>query len=223
MEYILIFLEGIITFISPCMLPMLPIYISYFAGRDDSKSSKIVTVLNAVCFVIGFSIVFTALGVFSATLGTFLKNNNRIVNIILGIIIVIFGVNFMDIIKIPVINNTKGIKVNINKYNCVSSFILGVVFSITWSPCVGAFLGTALSIILVNGNVLKGTILIFIYCLGLGIPFVISAALIDRLKNTFDYLKKHYLLITRVCGAFLCVIGILMMTGTIDKYFMLVM
>ena len=82
MEYVLVFLEGIITFISPCMLPMLPIYISYFAGRDDSKASKTVTLLNAICFVIGFSIIFTALGVFSATLGIFLKNNNRIVNII---------------------------------------------------------------------------------------------------------------------------------------------
>ena len=222
MEYVLVFLEGIITFISPCMLPMLPIYISYFAGRDDSKASKTVTLLNAICFVIGFSIIFTALGVFSATLGIFLKNNNRIVNIILVIIIVIFGINYMEIIKIPGINNSKGIKININKYNCMSSVIMGVVFSITWSPCVGAFLGTALSIILVNGNIIKGTILILIYCLGLGIPFVISAILINRLKNTIDYIKKHYLLITRVSGAFLCIIGILMMAGTMDKYFMLV-
>lgn len=222
MEYVIIFLEGIITFISPCMLPMLPVYVAYFAGKNYKNKSKATILINAICFVIGFSIVFTLLGVFSATLGTFTKNNSKVINIILGSVIFILGLNFMEIIKLPFLNNTNGIKVNINKYNFISSFILGVVFSITWSPCVGAFLGAALSIILVNGNVLKGTVLILIYCLGLGIPFIISACIIDKLKNAFNYIKNHYMIITKVCGTFLCIIGLLMITGVIDKYFVLV-
>lgn len=220
MEYILIFLEGIITFISPCMLPMLPIYVSYFAGQTEAKNeNKMKTLLNAISFVIGFTLVFMLLGIFSATLGTFLKENINIVNIVLGIIICIFGINYMGILKLPVINKSKGIDINISKYNIWTSFVLGIVFAITWTPCVGTFLGTALSIIIINGTILKGTVLILIYSLGLGIPFVVSALLIDRLNNTFDYIKKHYLVINRVCGAFLFVIGILMMTGLVNEYF----
>ena len=223
MEYILIFLEGIITFISPCMLPMLPLYVSYFTGQNvDKKKSKMLALINATSFVIGFTLVFTLLGTFSATLGMFLKENINIVNIFLGLVIIIFGINYMGVINIPVINSSKGIKMNVDRYNLVSSFVLGVIFSITWTPCVGAFLGAALSIIVINGNALKGISLIIVYSLGLGIPFILSALLIDKFKNTFEYIKKHYLVINRICGAFLCVIGILVMTGLVNQYFKLI-
>lgn len=222
MEYIIILLEGVITFISPCMLPMLPIYLSYFAGQETDKNNTLKTIINTVAFVIGFTIVFTLLGVFSASLGIFLKANMNIVNIVLGIIVILFGISFMGVINIPVINKNRGISTRTTKATVISSFVFGVIFSITWTPCVGAFLGTALSIITVSSNVLKGITLILAYCLGLGIPFVISALLIDRLKNTFDGIKKHYKSINVVCGIFLCIIGVLMLTGLIDKYFSLI-
>lgn len=221
MEYVIILLEGIITFISPCMLPMLPIYITYFAGQEG-KNQKSKTFFNVISFVIGFTIIFMLLGAFSATLGGFLKSNLKIINILLGVVIVLFGINFMEIINIPLLNKSKGIKSQNKKATMLSSFIFGIVFSVTWTPCVGAFLASALSIIVINGNMLKGILLILTYCLGLGIPFIVSALLIDKLKTTFSAIKKNYKLINIICGSFLCVIGILMATGLINKYFTLI-
>lgn len=222
MEYIIILLEGIITFISPCMLPMLPIYLSYFAGQENEEKNTIKMLINVIAFILGFTIIFTLLGIFSASLGVFLKSNMNIINIVLGIIVILFGINFMGVLNIPLLNKSNGIKIKKTKATVISSFLFGVVFSITWTPCVGAFLGTALSIITVSGNLLKGVTLILVYCLGLGIPFVISALLIDKLKNTFNSIKKHYPVINMICGVFLCIIGILMITGMIDKYFNLI-
>lgn len=223
MEYVIILLEGIITFISPCMLPMLPIYLSYFAGQEIEGKSIWKTLLNVIAFIIGFTIVFTVLAVFSASLGILLKTNIHIVNIILGIIVILFGLQFMGIININVLNKSKNIRLKNNSLNFVSSLLFGIIFSITWTPCVGAFLGTALSIITISGNILKGITLILTYCLGLGVPFVISALFIDKLKNTFTFIKKHYKKVNIVCGVFLCIIGICMVLGLIDKYFMLMM
>ena len=222
MEYIIIFLEGIITFISPCMLPMLPIYLSYFAGQEAEKSIK-KSLSNVLAFIIGFTTVFTILAVFSASLGILLKTNMQIVNIILGIIVIIFGLQFMGIINISILNKSNNMRLKNNSLNFISSLLFGIIFSITWTPCIGAFLGTALSIITISGNILKGIILILIYCLGLGIPFLISAVLIDKLKNTITFIKKHYKKVNIICGAFLCIIGICMALGLIDKYFMLMM
>ncbi len=222
MEYIIILLEGVITFISPCMLPMLPIYLSYFAASETDKNSKTKTLINVVFFVIGFTIIFTLLGVFSASLGVFLKTNMNIVNIILGSVVILLGINFTGVIKLPIINKSRGISNIKNKATFVSSFLFGIIFAVTWTPCVGTFLGAALSIIAISSNIIKGITLILVYCLGLGIPFLISALFIDKLKNTFDGIKKHYKTINIVCGIFLCIIGLLMVTGLIDKYFSLI-
>lgn len=224
MDYLMTFLEGIITFISPCILPMLPIYISYFMGQDNTKNEKlnVKALINSLGFVLGFTTVFTILGVLSASFGILVREYIRYVNIIFGIIIVVFGINLMGIITIPWLNNVKGINVKINRFTFVSSYIFGIIFGATWSPCIGAFLGTALSIIAVNGNIIKGIILILIYCLGLGVPLMVSTILIDKLKNSFNYIKSHYKVINLVCGMFLCIIGILMITGLIDKYFELI-
>ena len=219
MEYLIILLEGIITFISPCMLPMIPIYISYFAGQEVEERNTLKTLVNVFGFVIGFTIIFTILGVFSASLGILLKNNMNIVNIVLGIIVFLFGLGFMGVININRINNKKGIRLKNENMRFLSSLLFGIIFSITWTPCVGVFLGATLSMITVSSNIFKGITLILTYCLGLGIPFILSALFINKLKNTFAVIKKHYPVINKICGAFLCIIGILMITGLIDKYF----
>lgn len=221
MEYIIIFLEGIITFISPCMLPMLPIYLSYFAGQETEEKNTKKTLVHVIGFILGFSTVFTVLAVFSASLGMLLKANMKVVNIILGIIVILFGLQFMGVLNLNILNNSKGMRLRKKNLSFWTSVLFGIIFSITWTPCVGAFLGTALSIITISSNILKGITLILTYCLGLGIPFVISALLIDKLKNTFSFIKTHYKVINIVCGVFLCIIGICMSTGLIDKYFTL--
>lgn len=224
MDYLMIFLEGIITFISPCILPMLPLYVSYFMGQNNGMDEKtnIKILINVLGFIFGFTCIFTLLGVISASLGNIVKEYIRYINIVLGVLIIILGLNFMEFINIKTLNKTKGINLKMKKINFISSIVFGVIFGITWSPCVGTFLGTALSIIAINGNIIKGIALIITYCLGLGIPFILSTLLIDKLKNTFNYIKTHYNVITKVCGMFLCIIGVLMVTGLIDKYFEIV-
>lgn len=214
MLYLISFLEGIITFISPCMLPMLPIYISYFAG-SEKESGK--TLVNAIGFVVGFTAMFVLLGAFAGTLGGFLQRYANVLNIITGLIVVIFGLNFIGVFKLNIFRGTKGFKTG-NDLGFFSALLMGVIFSVGWTPCVGAFLGSALMMASQQGNTFLGILMLLAYSLGLGIPFVISALLIDKLKSTFNFIKKHYGIINIVCGVFLVIIGILMMTGLLSRY-----
>lgn len=219
MEYIMSFLEGIITFISPCLLPMLPIYISYFASGEVSNS-KGQTIKNAIGFVLGFTIVFVLLGTFASSIGVVLKQYNQIIQIAFGVIMILFGLNFMGIINIKILNNTKnGMRVNTKHLNFISSLTFGIIFSITWTPCVGTFLGSALMLAATANHVVEGTLMLLCFSLGLAIPFLISAFLIHKLKTAFDFIKAHYDIINKICGIFLIVIGILMITGYM-RYFL---
>ena len=214
MEYLITFLEGIISFISPCILPMLPIYISYFVGQEEKNKKK--TFINSIGFVVGFTIVFVLLGVFAGSLGIFLKQYKVVVNIIFGSIIVLFGLSFMEIIRLPQIQNKIKWKAKTEHLTFFSAMILGLIFAISWTPCVGAFLGSALLMASTAGHVMNGIFMLVCFSLGLGIPFIISALLIEQLKTTFDFIKKHYLVVNRIAGIFLIIIGILMITGYMD-------
>lgn len=210
MAYLISFLEGIITFISPCLLPMLPIYITYFMGGGERKTTK--TVANAIGFVLGFTLMFMMMGALAGTIGSFLKQYQTYVNIISGVIVIFFGLNFLGIIKM---NIFKGSNKSLKQKDMgfFASILFGIIFSIGWTPCVGAFLGSALMLASQEGHVLKGMTMLLFYSLGLGIPFVFSAFLIDYLKGTFQFIKKHYKVINTLSGIFLIVIGILMATG----------
>lgn len=223
MEYIITFLEGIVTFISPCILPMIPIYISYFMGQEykDNKTN-IKALFNAIGFIFGFTCIFVGLALILSLIGTVLKEYMKYVNILLGILILVFGLNILGVIKINNVNIGSKFRLRSKSFTFISSFVFGIIFGLTWSPCVGAFLGSALSIVIARANIIKGIILIVTYCMGLGIPFIISTLLIEKLKSTFNYIKTHYNIINKICGIFLCIIGILMITGLINKYFELV-
>ena len=210
MQYVLSFLEGIITFISPCILPMIPIYITYFAHGQENKRK---TIINALGFVLGFTIVFVAMGAFAGILGGLLIRYDTAVNIVTGLIVVIFGLNFMGAIKIGFLNKTRKADVEIKSAGFWSSVLFGIVFSIGWTPCVGAFLGSALMLASQQGTAVKGIIMLVLYSIGLGIPFVLSAFLIDKLKGLFDVIKRNYRTINIVSGGLLVVIGVMMMTG----------
>ncbi len=218
MEYILLFLEGIITFISPCILPMLPIYISYFAGDNNLEyGKKNNTLINALGFVIGFTIIFTLLGTLAGTFGSFIRNYYTLLNIIGGTIIVIFGLNYMGLLRISFLERSFKMDMKIKSLKFISSILFGVVFAIGWTPCVGTFLGSALMIAANSQQVLKGALMLFVYSIGLGIPFIISAILIGKLKETLDFIKRNYKIINRISGIILVVIGIAMMTGYLNK------
>lgn len=210
MEYIVSFLEGIITFISPCLLPMLPIYITYFAGGGERSARK--TLIGALGFVAGFSAVFIAMGALAGTVGSLLTRYQTVVNIVCGVIVIFFGLNFMGVFKINLFRGASR-AMDTRKTGFFSAFLFGVVFSLGWTPCVGAFLGSALMLASQQGQALKGVLMLFCYSAGLGIPFILSALLIEQLKGAFDFIKKHYGMINFISGILLIIVGLLMATG----------
>lgn len=214
MQYLISFLEGIITFISPCLLPMLPIYISYFGGGGQRDLRK--TLSCATGFVLGFTAVFVALGALASTLGGLLKAHQSAVNIISGLIVILFGLNYLGVLKF---NLFRGSRHSVSQGNMTffSAFVFGIIFSVGWTPCVGTFLGSALMLASQQGHVLAGMGMLLCYSLGLGIPFLFSAVLIDKLKSTFNFIKQHYSIINKACGGLLIMIGILMATGTLGR------
>ena len=215
MQYLISFLEGIITFLSPCLLPMLPIYISYFAGGGERTIKK--TLSGAAGFVLGFTIVFVAMGALAGTLGSFLIRYQTWVNLVGGLIVIVFGLNYMDLLKL---NLFKGIgrSMNMAGGGFFQSALFGMVFSVGWTPCVGAFLGSALMLASQQGHVVEGSLMLLTYSLGLGVPFLVSALLIDQLKGAFNWVKSHYAVINKVCGGLLVLVGILMATGLLGRF-----
>lgn len=216
MQYAILFLEGIITFISPCLLPMLPIYISYFAAND--QGNKKTTLKNAFGFVLGFTLIFVSMGAFAGTIGQLLTEYATIVNIITGLIVIVFGLNFLGVFHIPFLNRTKQGQANTQKLGFFSSLLFGMVFSIGWTPCVGAFLGSALLLASQQGGTLPGMLMLLTFSAGLGIPFMISALLIDELKGAFDFIKRNYKIINLISGSLLVLVGILMATGLMGYF-----
>lgn len=214
MQYVISFLEGIITFISPCLLPMLPIYISYFAGGGERSVKK--TLTCAIGFVLGFTIVFTAMGALAGTVGSLLREYQTTVNIVSGLVVIFFGLNFLGVFKVNLFRGSSR-SVNTANMGFFSAMLFGIVFSIGWTPCVGAFLGSALMLASQQGHVVEGMLMLLVYSLGLGIPFIFSAVLIGYLKSTFDWTKRHYNIINKVSGGLLVLIGLLMATGMFGR------
>lgn len=208
MEYVFTFIEGVASFISPCVLPMIPIYISYFIGEDNKKVSK--AIINSVGFVLGFIIIFTLLSVLASSFGGIISNNIKYVKIVFGIIIILLGLNYMELINIKFLNKTKSTNKKAKDLNFLKSMAFGMLFSISWTPCIGTFLASALLLIAKNQDMMKGILLMLVYGLGLGIPFIISAALLEKLKEVFDFVKKHYDIIKKISGIILIIMGIYM-------------
>ena len=214
MAYLISFLEGIITFISPCLLPMLPIYISYFAGGGERSTAR--TLRGALGFVAGFTLVFVTMGALAGTVGSFLRSHQTVVNVISGLVVILFGLQYLGVFRLNLFRGS-GRTVRTTDMNFFSALLFGVIFSLGWTPCVGAFLGSALALASQQGHVLQGMGMLLTYSMGLGIPFVLSAVLIDKLKSAFDWIKGHYRVINLGSGALLVLGGILMATGTLGR------
>lgn len=209
MQYLISFLEGIITFISPCLLPMLPIYLSYFAGEQKKRP-----LLGALCFILGFTCVFLVLGLFAGSVGSLLMRYQTAVNLVTGLIVILFGLHFLGLFELRLF---KGMTALSRPAGLLSSFLFGMVFSLAWTPCVGAFLGSALMLASQQASALQGTLLLLCYSLGLGIPFFISTLLIQKLTTAFNWIKRHYRVVQLVSGGFLLLVGAAMMTGWLNR------
>ncbi len=210
MTYLITALEGVSSFLSPCMLPLLPVYLSYFAGENRQKSK---TLLRVLFFVLGFSAVFSLMGLFAGSLGALLSRYQTAVNVVSGLIVILFGLSYLDVFRIPFFKGAaKGKQVG----SVAAAFLFGVIYSVSLSPCVGAFLGSALMLAANSGTALQGVSLLLTYAAGLGIPFLLSAVLLDKFKSAFSKIKKHYKVINRVCGGFLIAVGICMCFGWLN-------
>lgn len=223
MDYLMTFLEGLLSFISPCVLPMVPIYITYLLG-DDSKSIDNIKneinskknvnnekklYINSLSFIFGFIIIFMIMGLFSSIIGSFLNRYKYYINIIFGIILIILGFNYLGILNIKVLNKERKINNNIKRINVLTSFILGLLFAASWTPCIGPFLASAIMRAAVSDTVLSGVFMLLFYALGIGIPFFISAIFLVKLKSTFNFIKKHYNIINKISGVLIIIFGIL--------------
>ncbi|MEG1583550.1 MAG: cytochrome c biogenesis protein CcdA [Anaerovorax sp.] len=218
MQYLIVFIEGIVSFISPCQLPLIPLYVAYIVGATDhDEIQKNVVLKNSMGFVLGFTLIYVILGAFAGTLGNFLQQYQTVFNVAAGLIIILFGLNFLGAFP-KIFNRLHGKTLTPKKVvGFGSSVLFGIVFAVGWTPCVGAFLGSALLLAGQQGSALEGIGMLFCFSLGLGIPFLFSALLIDRLAATFDFIKRHNDKVTLLSGIFLVFMGILMAAGLMTK------
>lgn len=214
LSYVLSFIEGILTFISPCMLPLLPVYLSYLAGMsgeegagEASKPGRLFT--NSIGFVIGFTVVFVSLGAAATSLGYFLKSHIDIFRKISGVVMIIFGLNFMGVLKLNFLNLERRIEYRFNELRFFNSVIFGGVFGFGWTPCLGAFLGSALLMAGNSDTLVQGITLLLAYSAGLGLPFIIASLVFEKVKNIFRRIQKHSRIISIVSGMVLILAGVL--------------
>jgi len=211
--YFSAFFGGLLSFISPCILPLIPIYISYISGvtvkeLKDSKDKNVYkkAILNSIAFVLGFSIIFTLMGTSASYIGTIIVTNKILLAKISGILIIIFGILY--VFKIDFIYKFLRINVEVKSVNLFTSFLVGIFFAFGWSPCVGPILSSILVIAANTASLSKGAMLLFIYSLGLGIPFILASIFMGFFVNSFNFLKTN--LITYVMSIFLVSIGLYM-------------
>mgnify|MGYP000892147657 CR=1 FL=1 len=221
-SYLLTFTEGILTFISPCILPMLPIYFSYLAGTSgDGKvpdaPGRNTLLTNSIGFVLGFTLVFVALGATVTALGHFLVSNRDLLQKISGLIMIVFGLNFMGILNLKFLNKEKRLDFSFEKLRFFSSVIFGMVFGFGWTPCLGTFLGSALALAGSSKTISQGMVLLLLYSVGLGVPFILTSVLFEKAKNAFSQFQKHSRKISIASGILLIIAGIMVFTDTL-KY-----
>ena len=194
------FIEGVISFVSPCMLPLLPVYVTYFAAGEAGRGKVLA---RAFAFMVGFTTVFVSLGVFAGSLGAALAAHRTAVNIVCGVLVIVFGLGYLGLFRLPF----TGMKSGRTPTSVISAFLFGLIYSVSLTPCVGAFLGAALMLAASEGGALQGAVLLLSYSLGLGVPFVISAVLLGRFRAAFGFIKSRYNIINPICGALLLLFG----------------
>ncbi len=215
------FAFGLLSFISPCVLPIVPGYISFISGvsfdeMQNSDNRRIVRkkiTANCIAFIIGFSAVFIALGASATAVGQFLHDQINVISKIAGVIIIVFGLHMTGIFKIPFLNYEKRFSSNAKPIGLLGAFMVGMAFAFGWTPCIGPILAAILAIASQQDTVWKGIALLGVYSLGLGIPFLLTGLSITLFYNVFNKLKQHLHKVEIVGGILLVAVGILIMTN----------
>lgn len=211
MEFLWTFLEGLASFVSPCTLPLMPVFAAYFAGSGDSSSQRgglgSSAMLKALAFVAGFTVVFMTLGLFAAAIGGFFASHRTAVSVVSGLIVIVFGFAFLDIIRLPGFKGSAGMA---QRSGVIGAFVFGLLYSLNLTPCVGAFLAAALATAAESGHALKGAALLGVYSAGLGIPFIVAGIALAKMNGLFKRIKSSYNVLVPVCGVALILFGVWM-------------
>ncbi|SEK38891.1 cytochrome c-type biogenesis protein [Pacificibacter marinus] len=212
---------GIASFISPCVLPIVPPYLAYMSGismgelTDDRGTRK--AIVPALMFVLGLSTVFLFLGFTASFLGSFFLQNQVLLSRISGGVIIILGLHFLSVFRIPILDREARLDAGDQGGSSFGAYVLGLAFAFGWTPCIGPQLGAILSIAATEGSVTRGTALLGIYAIGLGLPFLLSAIFITRAMSVMNRLKRHMGLIEKVMGALLVFVGLMLLTGAFSR------
>ncbi len=216
---------GLFSFVSPCVLPLIPAYLSFITGlsieelRTTGNRSEVMrrVTINSLVFILGFSVVFILLGASASFVGQFLQSHKVILEKVAGIIIVIFGIHFTGLLRIPFLDYSRGPNLSRRPMGLVGAFLLGVAVAFGWTPCIGPILGTILAIAAVQDTVWQGIGLLAVYSLGLGIPFLLSGLFINLFFSAFQKILRYMRWIELVAGIFLIIVGILVFTGKLAE------
>ena len=208
---------GLASFLSPCVLPIVPPYLAYMSGVAlsdvENKIGQVKIVFTALFFVLGLSTVFIFLGFSASAIGAVFFEYQPILNTIAGLVIMLFGLHFLDIYRLQFLDREARFEVGENQGTAFGSYVLGLAFAFGWTPCIGPQLGAILSLAASNASIAKGTVLLAFYAIGLGIPFLLFAIFINKLDKTLKFVKRYFKKIERVMGLLLWTVGLLMLTG----------
>jgi cytochrome c-type biogenesis protein len=219
-------LAGLVSFLSPCVLPLVPPYLCYLAGisldqltgNADEKIAKRTVMLSALAFVLGFSTIFVLLGATASVIGRFVASYLGVLSIVGGAIIVIMGLHFLGVFRIALLHRQARFEMRRNPAGPVGSYLFGLAFAVGWTPCIGPILGTILFVAGSEQTVARGATLLAVYSLGLGVPFLIAGFFAGPFIHFMQRFKTHLGTVEKTMGALLVVTGVLFMTGQITTF-----
>jgi cytochrome c-type biogenesis protein len=214
---------GLISFLSPCVLPIVPPYLAYMSGvslgeMTEETQARRKAIVSALCFVLGLSTVFIFLGFTASAFGAFFLQNQELFAQISGFVVVIFGLHFLSVFRIPFLDQEARLDAGDAGGSSFGAYILGLAFAFGWTPCIGPQLGAILSLAASEASVARGTVLLGIYAAGLGIPFLLAAMFLSRSMSVMNRLKRHMGVIEKAMGVLLIIVGLALITGAFSSF-----
>ena len=210
------FTAGLLSFLSPCVLPLIPSYVSFITGLsiDEVQHSRRVTLVHSLLFIAGFTIVFLALGATATVLGRLLVQHRDWVGRIGGVLVIVLGLYLLGVFNISVFAREKRVHIANKPLGYLGTLVVGMAFAAGWTPCIGPILGGVLTYTASSADLNRGLVLLFAYSLGLAVPFLLAALMIDRFMELFQRYRGALVWISRASGVLLVAVGILMITGS---------
>jgi cytochrome c-type biogenesis protein len=214
---------GLISFLSPCVLPIVPPYLAYMSGVtlneiEGTGAARRKAIVTALFFVLGLSTVFLLLGFTASAFGAFVLQNQELFAKVSGVVVIVFGLHFLNVFRIPILDREARVDAGDSGGSVFGAYVLGLAFAFGWTPCIGPQLGAILSLAASEASVTRGTILLGVYAMGLGVPFLLAAMFLTRSMALMNKMKRHMGLIEKVMGALLVGVGVMLVTGLFSTF-----